>query len=444
MFPHRLADGRVRTVEVNSSSTDVEGRRLLFSIVQDVTAREDAHAALLHERERYLTLMSISQDGIHVLDEGGTLVEANPAFLRMLGRGRDAIGRLHVGDWVAQTPADVLVARVRSLIDQPGLFQARHRRADGTVFDVEVHAGGVVLDGQRFLLASSRDITARTELERQLLVHHAELEALNSSLAERVVQTVAELRAKDQLLIAQSRQAAMGEMIGNIAHQWRQPLNALALVLADLRDAHRFGELDGPFLEKAVADGNRLIQKMSSTINDFRDFLRPEKEKSSFSALAQVRETVELLAASFEHAGIALAVYAPADFRVFGFANEYAQVLMNLLSNAKQAIAGSAVANGQVTLRLEVRDGLGCLCVRDNGGGIPVAILDKIFEPYFSTKDGGTGIGLYMSQQIVERSLGGRFEVRNVDGGAEFVVLTPIDDGTRDPRDPPPATPDPS
>ena len=179
-------------------------------------------------------------------------------------------------------------------------------------------------------------------------------------------------------------------------------------------------------LDRAVADSNRLIAKMSSTISVFANYFAPEKEKHAFSALAQLRETLALLEATFKSAGIAVEVEAQADVFLFGYSNEYAQVLLNLLSNARQAIEGSRVTPGRVTLRIEERDGLGCLTVRDNGGGIPAEVLDRVFDPYFSTKPGGTGIGLYLSRQLAEKSLGGRLEVRNVEGGAEFALLTPL------------------
>jgi signal transduction histidine kinase len=197
-------------------------------------------------------------------------------------------------------------------------------------------------------------------------------------------------------------------------------------VLANLRDLARLGELDPPAVEEAVGDGNRLIQKMSSTINDFRDFFTPEKKKSVFSARAAVLQTLALVDASYRHAGIEVVLEEEADLSLLGFSNEYSQIVLNLLANAKQAIQAAKVARGRVTLRLETRQGFGCLVLGDNGGGIPDAILDKIFDPYFSTKEGGSGIGLYMSRQIAEKSLGGRIEARNVGDGAEFTVLTPL------------------
>jgi len=426
VFPHRLATGEVRTVEVRSTQVDVDGRPLLFSIVQDVTEREQAHAALLRERERYRSLMSIAQDGIHLLDEQGNLVEANAAFARMLGYEPTAIPALNVCDWDASIPTDELIDRVRAQLTSPSLFETTLRRADGTVFEVEVNAGGVTLDGRGYVLASSRDITSRKQLEHELAQERQRLEEFNQTLAARVDQAVTELRAKDQLLITQSRQAAMGEMIGNIAHQWRQPLNALALVLSELRDASRYGELDEATLESAFYNGNRLLQQMSSTINDFRDFLRPDRGKVLFSAHAQVMESVGLLRASFEHVGIELDLDVVRDFEIYGSPNECAQVLMNLLANAKQAVRAFQPPFGRVTVRLDVREGAGVLSVEDNGGGIAPELVEKVFDPYFSTKVGGTGIGLYMSRQIVERSMGGQITGANSGNGALFVVRVPL------------------
>jgi PAS domain S-box-containing protein len=405
---------------------EVESARELRATIE-VELRRTADEALARERERYLTFMKVSRDGIHLLDMQGRLVEANDAFLSMIGRAREDVPRLNVRDWDSAMPEEEIERELRANAAKDGLvFETRHDRPDGRKLDVEISLTGVELDGAKFILASSRDISARKELEQQLIAKQDQLEQLNHSLVERVDRAVAEIRSKDQLLINQGRQAAMGEMIENIAHQWRQPLNALSLVLANLRDAARAGELDAPAIEQAVADSHRLIQTMSSTINDFRDFFTPEKKKSVFSARTAVLQTIALIDASYRHAGIEVALEETGDVSLLGFANEYSHIVLNLLSNAKQAIQATKVARGQVTLRLDTRQGLGCLVLRDNGGGIPDAILDKIFDPYFSTKEGGSGIGLYMSRQIAEKSLGGRIEARNVEGGAEFTVLTPL------------------
>ena len=393
-----------------------------FSVIRDITERVQAREALLSERQRYESLVRIARDGIHVLDEHGNLVEANEAFLRMIGQPPEAVGRLHIRDWDVQFTEAEIEPAVRAVIDHPSLFRTRHRHADGSLFDVEIHAGRVDLEGRKYSLAIARDISARVELERQL-------EALNHSLKDQVDQAVAELRAKDQQLILQNRQAALGEMLDYIAHQWRQPLNVLGLLLFTLRSLSRRGELDEAAVEDTVVRGSRLVEKMSSTITDFHDFFRPHKDRQVFSVLAKLRETVALVEPSYRHVGIGLEIEAAGDLRLHGVANEYSQVLLNLLANARQAIMAAGVAHGKVTLDLGSRDGLTCLTVRDNGGGIPPAVFEKLFERYFTTRVEGTGLGLYMSRQIVEQSFGGRLEARNVDGGAEFAVLTPLAPG---------------
>lgn len=254
----------------------------------------------------------------------------------------------------------------------------------------------------------------------------AEIGEFNAQLEQRVNDEVARNREKDHLLIQQSRLAVMGEMINNIAHQWRQPLNALGLVLGNLRDALRFNELTEDYLESQVAEGWRYIENMSNTINDFRNFFRPDKDTEVFSLKSTIQEAVKLVDASFKAHCIELIIDAPEDVEMRGFPNEYAQVLLNLMTNAKEAILVSSDEGGKITVALRKLAGTAQVTVTDNGGGIDDEILSRLFEPYFSTKNTGTGIGLYMSKMIIENSMRGQINTRNVTGGAEFEIVTPI------------------
>lgn len=237
---------------------------------------------------------------------------------------------------------------------------------------------------------------------------------------------------QERMLIRQSRLAAMGEMIGNIAHQWRQPLNALGMLLFNIKDAYQSNTLDATYMNQAFADGNRMVQNMSTTIRDFSNFFRPDKEPTIFSALEQIQETITLVESSFQHSQISIHIDAPTDLKLMGFPNEYSQVLLNLLSNAKEAIlARTQLFSGRVDIALTQQDGNGCVSVRDNGGGIPVDILDRIFDPYFSTKEKGSGIGLYMSKMIIERNMHGGITARNIEGGAEFIITAPLAAGSQ-------------
>lgn len=264
------------------------------------------------------------------------------------------------------------------------------------------------------------------QLNHKLQVSEEQLMNLSSSLEQQVLDALAELRQKDQMLISQSRQAAMGEMISNIAHQWRQPLNALSMVVGDLAAAQEENELTPEYVHETVATADRLIQKMSSTINDFRNFYSQDKQKVSFSLRTKVRRTVELVNASYKNIGITITVAEGDDYTLYGFPGEYSQVLLNLLGNSKDAIVGSAMTEGQINIGVGADNGMGVVTVRDNGGGIPDAVIDKIFEPYFTTKSSGTGIGLYMSKTIIERNMAGRIEARNIEGGSEFTIRIPL------------------
>ena len=278
------------------------------------------------------------------------------------------------------------------------------------------------------VLVTLTNVTRQRQTETELSVKQRELEELNHSLEQRIEDSIAELRRKDQALIAQSRLAAMGEMIGNIAHQWRQPLNTLGMLLYNIKEAYEFNELDREYLEKAFADGSRLVQKMSTTISDFSNFFRPDKEIVAFSAAKQINEAISLVEPSFRNNDLSIHFTAPQDLILLGFPNEYSQVLLNLLANAKDAILTHDNTAGWVDISLEERCGQGCLIICDSGPGIPDDMLEKIFEPYFSTKPQGTGIGLYMSKMIIERNMKGRITAENMECGARFTVYTPLAD----------------
>jgi signal transduction histidine kinase len=289
------------------------------------------------------------------------------------------------------------------------------------------------------LAAFAKDLSHRVEGGEDLVWPETRFEEVSQmtshfrstskALGERIHQLKLETERRtesERMMTHQARMAAMGEMIGNIAHQWRQPLNSLSMLLANIRDASRQRELDHERLELSFLKGEALIQKMSSTISDFMNFFRPNKEPSSFSCLQQIQAVLGLVEASFKAGSIDIQIEAPNDVRLFGFPNEYSQVLLNLLSNAKQAIEGNRATVRHIRICLSEEAGMGRLTVGDTGGGIPEGILDRVFEPYFSTKETGTGIGLYMSQQIIERSMGGQITAKNIEGGAEFAVLVPV------------------
>ena len=399
-------------------------------ILSDATAQKEAEDALRADEARFRSMFESHSAVMLLIDPvDGRIQDANPAAAAFYGYDRERLQAMNIGEINTLPPEEIAEEMRRSTGMQKRTFVFTHRLASGEIRTVEVNSSPTTILGRQVLFSIIQDITERANLEIEIRLRQALLEELNRSLDDRVNQALEEIRTKDQMLITQGRQAAMGEMIGNIAHQWRQPLNALGLLLSNLKDAYAFGEMQPELLDKSVADGTALVQKMSSTINDFRNFFRPEKEKTVFSVQAQIQQAVTLVAAGFRTANITIEIHVPRDLQLFGFPNEFSQVILNLLSNSQQAIQQSGHLTGRVTLTTSESHGMGCLSVQDNGGGIPVEILDKIFEPYFSTKELGTGIGLYMSKQIIERNMDGRLEGHNKGAGAEFVIRLPLAGG---------------
>lgn len=255
-----------------------------------------------------------------------------------------------------------------------------------------------------------------------------DIEGINVNLEEKVAEQAKKAREKDVIMMHQSRLAAMGEMVGNIAHQWRQPLNALGIVLTNIEDAYAHDELDAEALSHKTAKANQLLKKMSTTIDDFRNFFRPNKARERFSLNRAVGEAVSLVEASFKYHNVNITVDEGDPVFIMGFPAEYTQVVLNLLGNAKDAIIGRGAGRGVISIGIRKDGGKGIVSVRDNGGGIPDGIIERVFDAYFTTKDQGkgTGIGLYMSKVIIEEHMNGSIEAANAGDGAEFRIITPV------------------
>ncbi len=274
----------------------------------------------------------------------------------------------------------------------------------------------------------NQEVERRKTVESELKLQKELLQELNENLESQIEAEVSKNREKDELMLLQSRQAAMGEMIGNIAHQWRQPLNAIGLMVYDLTDAFRFGEIDEEYLAKSEENIKSVLQHMSGTIDDFRNFFKPNKEKQSFSLYEVVKTSVSFLDATLKNSAIRLITEIDKDIILFGYSSEFAQVLLNIINNARDALAENNISNPVIRVSGYRMDEMVILKIIDNGGGINPVIVHKIFDPYFTTKEQGkgTGVGLYMSKTIIERNMGGSISVNNLRNGAEFVIRVPI------------------
>ena len=250
-------------------------------------------------------------------------------------------------------------------------------------------------------------------------------------------------KQNEQLLIQQSKMASMGEMISSIAHQWRQPLAVFSGVLSNIEDAYELKILDEKYLKKLLDTGNKNINFMSKTIDDFRNFFIPCKEKQVFSIKDSIVKSLYITNAQFQENLIEVSINSKKfnvkekfesqdKFNILGYANEFAHVLVNLLVNSKDEFIIKKIKYPKIDINIYNENEYIVVDIEDNAQGIKKENLTKIFDPYFSTKKelNGTGIGLYMCKMIIEKSMHGSIEAFNTKDGALFrIKLKRVDNG---------------
>lgn len=248
---------------------------------------------------------------------------------------------------------------------------------------------------------------------------------VNSLLSLRVEEESARVIERDRLLMRQAHDAAMGEMIANIAHQWRQPLSTLALILQNLRYDSRENLLDASGLEAYLDRAQRAIERMATTIDDFHLFFSRQSGEEDFGLLQAIGKCIDLMSPSLDAHAIELVVKGD-ELLVHGRESEFLHAMLNLVANAKDALVERNVAGARLEIVLRRRGQEALISVWDNAGGIEAAHLGRIFELYFTTKPAGSGIGLYMTRMIIEQHMRGSIAVENRDGGAQFLIVLPL------------------
>ncbi len=265
----------------------------------------------------------------------------------------------------------------------------------------------IVLDRKRFL---------------QLQQQSAQIAKMNEELQERIRQEVQKSRQKDKQLLLQSRLAQMGEMINMIAHQWRQPLSAISGLTTTLSLKAEMGKMDRIELLESTKKISDITQYLSKTIEDFRNFYKTNKYKEETSLDKIVQDTVGLVKNEIESKGVQLRLDLNAPQKIKTYSNELKQVLLNLIKNALDVIEERKIERGVIIILTEPNK----IVVKDNAGGVPKEFIDKVFDPYFSTKrKNGTGIGLYMSKTIVDKHCKGELSLYNDSEGAVFEIKLP-------------------
>ena len=301
---------------------------------------------------------------------------------------------------------DLIHNKNRDILNEKEPFETNLIREDGSEFNAIINIKDTSLNNQIFKIVTIVDIE--------------------------------DLKRKENLMAEQTKLAAMGEMLGNIAHQWRQPLNIISMSSSNLKLKNDIGELCSSTLSESLSLILRTTNHLSDTIDTFNDFLKTDKEKSFFNVNENIKNSISLVDSFFKNFNIDIILDLEEGIFINSLANEFSQAFINILNNAKDAIVLNLKDNeyGLIKIKTKKIDNFIEISILDNAKGIEKDILNKIFEPYFTTKHKyqGTGLGLYMTRKIINSSMGGEITVQNKKfvhnqkkyEGAEFKIKIPI------------------
>ncbi|QGM45318.1 hybrid sensor histidine kinase/response regulator [Methylocystis heyeri] len=403
-------DGRIRYIQA-AAFVERDDKGAVLRVVgsnRDVTERYETEQRLTETSSRLKTLLNTARDGVHILDENGDLVEFSHSFAQMLGYTDEEVARLNVTDWDAAFPREPLLRGLIELMAVPATFETRHRRKDGSIFDVEINAQGVEFGGRRYLHASARDITKRKE---------AETELRESRERQR--------QAKKQ---AETANLAKSQFLANMSHEIRTPMNAV-LGLLQLMERTPLDKRQKDYVQKAQVAANSLL----GIIRDILDFSKIEAGKMELeSAPFSIQNLFHTLSALLsiqvrdKDVEILFDVDGAAPIDLIGDALRLQQILLNLTSNAVKF-----TSVGAITVKLAL---LGAFdksvrlefSVSDTGIGIAPDKQASIFEGFTQAEAsttrrfGGTGLGLAISRRLVQL-MGGDLQVESKLGeGSRF------------------------
>lgn len=404
---------------------------------------QDAHRELGYTRDQYLQLYNSAPVGYLTSDAFGVVLQVNLTLETMLGVSPEELLNAPLGKWCTDKDAYYLHCRALIRTQDNASCEMEMKRADGTIFYAYVESC-VIDNNQSDIIPCIRsiimDVTDKKLMEQELI-------QLNSNLEKQVAKEMATVRRQETIIYEQKKLADMGQMINAIAHQWRQPLNALSLYAQIIVDRIQNHELTPEFVNRFSDTHRQLITHLSETIDDFRNFFHPDKEKIQFDGILVIVGLLRLLQIQFNAHQIDIDVHCSCNnktkecdnlltnpeckfkkTKLFGYPGEFKQVIINLLYNAADAIRenmeSGRIKRGLIHVDVEGLTDSIWMTIADNGGGIPDDTMSHIYEPYFSTKEEGkgTGLGLYMTKLIVEEHMQGKLSAENRGDGAAFKI----------------------
>jgi len=431
---HKRKNGEIFPVEIVSKFTTIQESQYLISYVKDITNR----LKRIEDLKLYFDLIDSSKDMIFLVDHATAEIEfVNDTVCKSLGYSLNEIKNMKVSDF--RRPFKEL-----DNIDVPEVFKKIEELNTMTTFGIYITKDGKKIPvetslhrkeykGKSFLIAISRDISERLEIEREKEELNKKLKNYNKTLQNEISIAKQELIEYENIMKRQSKMAAMGEMLENIAHQWRQPLSAISVLSTGMILQNNENLLTKEDFNKGLSDVNEHVQYLSKTIDDFRNFFKPNKQKNHFNLEHLVSTSIKLSKVKHNQEKIKFIVNCE-NIELYTYENEFLQVLLNLIGNAKDELVKKTYEKC-IFINTRIDDAYVVISVSDNGGGVPLDIIDRIFEPYYTTKHNyeGTGIGLFMSQNIIKH-MHGNIEVKNIDiiykaeqyKGASFEIKIPF------------------
>jgi PAS domain S-box-containing protein len=371
--------------------------------------------------ETFETIFNQSTDGMMLIKEM-RFKESNDSIVKMFNcPSKEALIHTHISKLMPRFQPDgtssvkkMLLLFNMALRQGTVHFEWLHKKATGELFWCEIVLTRIYLENEVLVHGAWRDISARKKLEKEQKKSLEKIESLNKNL--------------EQKLFSQSRLAQMGEMLAMIAHQWRQPLSAISSASGSLKIKAQLGKLNDETVIQKSDDIINYSKHLSNTINDFRDFFKPNKERRETDANELIESVLNIVNASIKSQNITLIKELHSKQKFLSYPNELKQVILNLIKNSQEAFLENHSLSPFIQLETYDENSHVIIKLSDNGGGIPSEIIDRIFDPYFSTKTkkDGTGLGLYMSKTIIQDHCSGSLHVKNSDVGAVFEITLEV------------------
>ncbi|MDO8454816.1 MAG: PAS domain S-box protein, partial [Sulfurimonas sp.] len=385
---------------------DAFGKPLYFiSTIQDISQVKMLILELESKKNEFENIIRFAPNPIMLYDEDGKILMVNEVFEEMTGYKIKEIPT--VAEWSEKAFG---MQENIDILDVDKLFKENIRK-DGGVFTVTTK------DGKQLVWVFSLSPLSGVSSRKRVII--------SSSM------DITEIQRKEEMMLAQSRQAAMGDMIGMIAHQWRQPLSVISMVGNNVKVSLDLnGEVSQSELYNLADVLNEQTQYLSHTIDDFRSFFKPEKSKEKV-ILCRVYEKLESMTRKLlENNQITLNFIDDCNVAFYAYQNELIQVLLNLINNAKDAIKERNIKDGKIEIHTSFTDDLLTINISDNAGGIDKSVIGRLGEPYVTTKsENGTGLGICISLTIVKKHFNGKLRWKNIDGGSCFTITLPLKEG---------------